>query len=178
MFFTFARIAIAPFLFQAIFDHSWYQALCLFFIGAITDFLDGFFARYLQQESFLGAALDPLADKLFLMTTFYALSLQISYIPWYFVACMMIKEGMLVIGAVVALLCIPKFAIKPLRSAKILTAYECGLIFFMLSIQTHVVVVSQYVVSFLVYVCLFGNIRVLIEYGLKLYTQLRDNHAH
>ncbi len=42
-----------------------YLALLLFLIASLTDFLDGFFARYLKQESVLGANLDLLADKIF-----------------------------------------------------------------------------------------------------------------
>jgi CDP-diacylglycerol--glycerol-3-phosphate 3-phosphatidyltransferase len=34
-------------------------------IASFTDFLDGYFARYLEQESILGANLDLLADKIF-----------------------------------------------------------------------------------------------------------------
>tara|TARA_B100000035_G_scaffold929_1_gene778 strand:- start:1144 stop:1593 length:450 start_codon:yes stop_codon:yes gene_type:complete len=42
-----------------------YLALLLFLIASFTDFLDGFFARHLKQESVLGANLDLLADKIF-----------------------------------------------------------------------------------------------------------------
>ena len=40
-------------------------ALLIFLIASFTDFLDGFFARRLKQESVLGANLDLLADKIF-----------------------------------------------------------------------------------------------------------------
>ena len=40
-------------------------AFLFFFIASFTDFLDGYFARYLDQESILGANLDLLADKIF-----------------------------------------------------------------------------------------------------------------
>tara|TARA_B100001989_G_scaffold245769_1_gene215880 strand:- start:254 stop:700 length:447 start_codon:yes stop_codon:yes gene_type:complete len=42
-----------------------YLAFILFLIASFTDFLDGFMARYLRQESVLGANLDLLADKIF-----------------------------------------------------------------------------------------------------------------
>ena len=42
-----------------------YLAISLFLIASFTDFLDGYFARYLNQESILGANLDLLADKIF-----------------------------------------------------------------------------------------------------------------
>ena len=40
-------------------------AFLFFLIASFTDFLDGYFARYLGQESILGANLDLLADKIF-----------------------------------------------------------------------------------------------------------------
>ena len=40
-------------------------ALIFFLIASFTDFLDGYVARYLDQESILGANLDLLADKIF-----------------------------------------------------------------------------------------------------------------
>ena len=40
-------------------------AILFFLIASFTDFLDGYFARYLEQESILGANLDLLADKIF-----------------------------------------------------------------------------------------------------------------
>ena len=40
-------------------------AISFFLIASFTDFLDGYFARYLDQESILGANLDLLADKIF-----------------------------------------------------------------------------------------------------------------
>ena len=177
MFFTLLRIFIAPFLFQAICNHAWHYAAFLFFIGAISDFCDGFFARYLQQESLLGAALDPVADKLFLMTTLYALSLQVSYIPWYVVVFMMIKEAALIIGAGVALFIIPKFKIKPLRSAKVITACECIFIFIMLCAQMHLISISETILYWCAYICLMGNVSVFVEYSLNLYAQLKDNRA-
>tara|TARA_B100000161_G_C33333391_1_gene316822 strand:- start:171 stop:620 length:450 start_codon:yes stop_codon:yes gene_type:complete len=40
-------------------------AILFFLVAGFTDFLDGYFARYLDQESILGANLDLLADKVF-----------------------------------------------------------------------------------------------------------------
>ena len=42
-----------------------YLAILFFLIASFTDFLDGYLARYLHQESILGANLDLLADKIF-----------------------------------------------------------------------------------------------------------------
>ena len=64
---TLARIAlIAPFAAVFLINAPWNMtaALAIFIIAAATDFLDGRIARARGETSALGAALDPLADKL------------------------------------------------------------------------------------------------------------------
>ena len=41
-----------------------WTALGIFILAGITDFFDGYLARSMQQQSTLGAMLDPIADKL------------------------------------------------------------------------------------------------------------------
>ncbi len=64
---TLVRISVIPLL--VIFFYlpvSWahFAAAILFAIASITDWLDGYLARYLKQSTKLGAFLDPVADKL------------------------------------------------------------------------------------------------------------------
>ena len=68
---TWLRIAIVPF-FVAVYylpdttisiQHKNYLATAIFIFAAITDYLDGYLARLLKQESSFGAFLDPVADK-------------------------------------------------------------------------------------------------------------------
>ncbi|NEW90107.1 MULTISPECIES: CDP-diacylglycerol--glycerol-3-phosphate 3-phosphatidyltransferase [Rhodopseudomonas] len=69
---TYARIAAIPVVVGCIFAQSilggplalrW-VALAVFIAAAITDFLDGHFARIWDQQSAFGRMLDPIADKL------------------------------------------------------------------------------------------------------------------
>jgi len=62
----FRIILILPFAAMFFVNAKWAMtaALALFFLAAITDFLDGWVARARNETSALGAALDPLADKL------------------------------------------------------------------------------------------------------------------
>ena len=55
---------IFPIIFCIMINNT-YLAFLLFLIASFTDFLDGYIARYLGQESVLGANLDLLADKIF-----------------------------------------------------------------------------------------------------------------
>lgn len=64
---TLARIGlIIPFIVSFTWNAGWNMnaALIIFVVAALTDFLDGWVARARNETSALGAALDPLADKL------------------------------------------------------------------------------------------------------------------
>jgi CDP-diacylglycerol--glycerol-3-phosphate 3-phosphatidyltransferase len=69
---TLARIATLPFVLLLIDNYSrilsFFSAV-IFIVGGITDLLDGYLARKRGQETVLGAFLDPLADKLFVLGT-------------------------------------------------------------------------------------------------------------
>ena len=75
--FTWLRILMIPlvvgvFYFPGVWLSSWHQnlvATALFIAAALTDWLDGYLARRLNQISAFGAFLDPVADKL--MTVSY-----------------------------------------------------------------------------------------------------------
>ena len=56
-------------------------ALAVFFIASITDMLDGWSARKLEQESELGEFLDPLADKFLVIATLIAFVIIDPLIP-------------------------------------------------------------------------------------------------
>ncbi|ACB95343.1 CDP-diacylglycerol--glycerol-3-phosphate 3-phosphatidyltransferase [Beijerinckia indica] len=65
---TYGRLVAVPLvvgcLFWSEFDIMRWTALGLFIVAGITDFLDGYLARALAQQSSLGRMLDPIADKL------------------------------------------------------------------------------------------------------------------
>jgi CDP-diacylglycerol---glycerol-3-phosphate 3-phosphatidyltransferase len=76
---TALRIALIPLLVAAFYlPYEWaYAASTLVFaFGGLTDWLDGFLARRLGQESSFGAFLDPVADKLMVTTAMILLAVQ------------------------------------------------------------------------------------------------------
>ncbi|MGA7992361.1 MAG: CDP-alcohol phosphatidyltransferase family protein [Thermoanaerobaculia bacterium] len=74
-FLTFARLAALPFLVMAILGGRAWAALVIFLLAAVTDIVDGYIARKFAMGSPLGAWLDPIADKLFLVSTFVVFAL-------------------------------------------------------------------------------------------------------
>src|ERR1019366_9116304 len=74
-FLTFARLASLPFLIMAILGGRHGVALVIFLAAAITDVVDGYVARRFGMGSPLGAWLDPIVDKFFLVSTFVVFAL-------------------------------------------------------------------------------------------------------
>ncbi|MDT8912621.1 CDP-alcohol phosphatidyltransferase family protein [Amycolatopsis sp. PS_44_ISF1] len=76
-------------------------ALAVLVLSALTDWLDGKLARWLDQMSRLGQLLDPAADRLYILATLVAFLLR-GIIPWWVVAPLVLRE--LVLAGCVLLL--------------------------------------------------------------------------
>jgi cardiolipin synthase len=72
---TFMRIGLIPLFAIMLVYHREGWALILFTIAGVSDGVDGFIARRMQQESELGTFLDPVADKLLMTTAFVMLTI-------------------------------------------------------------------------------------------------------
>lgn len=68
------RMGLVPVFIIAVVDGDETKALLIFLFTGLTDALDGLIARYFDQQSVLGAYLDPMADKLLLMSAYVVLS--------------------------------------------------------------------------------------------------------
>ena len=102
---TVLRILLVPVLVLLIFRGAAVAALFTFFAAGLTDLLDGWIARRWGQQSELGMALDPLADKLLLISALLVLSLPGAAgsfrIPLWLTVTAIARDLLLVLGAVV-----------------------------------------------------------------------------
>ena len=73
---TVFRMALIPVFVSLLFYQKFLLALAAFVLAGITDGLDGLFARRFHQQSPLGRILDPVADKMMLVTSFVVLSMR------------------------------------------------------------------------------------------------------
>jgi len=73
-FITLLRLAVLPFFLYSISAGRFDIALALFVAAGISDGIDGFLARRFDMKSALGAYLDPIADKLLLMSSYLFLA--------------------------------------------------------------------------------------------------------
>lgn len=73
---TVFRMVLIPVFVTLLFYQRFVLALAVFVVAGMTDGLDGLLARRFKQESQLGTILDPIADKLMMVTAFVVLSMR------------------------------------------------------------------------------------------------------
>lgn len=81
-FLTLLRIIAVPVFLILVSNHHYGAALVIFMSAGITDTVDGVIARLMDSNSALGASLDPLADKLLLVSSFLILTWVGVIPPW------------------------------------------------------------------------------------------------
>jgi len=73
---TIFRMVLIPVFVSLLFYQRFLLALAIFIVAGVTDGLDGLLARRFDQRSSLGTILDPIADKLMMVTSFVVLSMR------------------------------------------------------------------------------------------------------
>ena len=80
--------------------HEFGAALVLFAIAGISDGLDGYLAKHFGWKSHLGGLLDPLADKVLLVSSYLSLAL-LGIIPIWLVLIVILRDLVIVTGALI-----------------------------------------------------------------------------
>jgi len=101
-------------------------ALTVFVIAGVTDGLDGLIARRTQSQTSLGAWLDPMADKLLLVTTFIVLTVPAiavrHHLPLWLTVLVISRDVIIVgVAAIVTLVLGPR-TFRPSLLGKVATA--------------------------------------------------------
>jgi cardiolipin synthase len=94
---TLARIALVPVLILLLKEQHYAAGLTVFVIAGASDALDGFLAKRLNVQSRMGAILDPVADKLLLVSTYVMLTL-LGHIPFWLVLVVVFRDLLIVGG--------------------------------------------------------------------------------
>ncbi len=95
---TVFRLLLIPvfvMVFNSELEHHLLWAMMIFLLAGATDLLDGYIARKYNLITKIGTLLDPLADKLMLVTVLVCLALQ-GYFPFWLAAIVILKEAAMV----------------------------------------------------------------------------------
>ncbi|MEO0798223.1 MAG: CDP-alcohol phosphatidyltransferase family protein [Pseudomonadota bacterium] len=123
---TFLRILMVPLVYFALSDGYLAWAFILFVIAGLSDALDGFIAKRWDMQSTLGAYLDPLADKLLIVSVFAALAVN-GTLPIWLVVIVVLRDLLIMAAIALAWLVGHAVAIRPLLISKLTTAAQIAL---------------------------------------------------
>jgi len=94
---TIFRIFMVPLIVWLIISGQFLPAFLIFVLAGLSDAVDGFIAKKFNQATELGAYLDPIADKLLLVSIYVALGFQAILPAWLVI--LVVSRDILIIGA-------------------------------------------------------------------------------
>lgn len=137
---TIGRILLVPFFIVICLsytpeqDYIRYIILGLFLLAVVTDVIDGYIARTRHEKTQAGAILDPLADKILLISAFiclYKVGIFMGevHFPLWFVLAMISRDVILVIGSTIIYIVQGHLNIIPTRWGKATTFFQILCVF-------------------------------------------------
>ena len=93
----FARIALVIPIIRLLFQEQFLLSLLLILVAGLSDILDGYLAKKNNWRSYLGAVLDPAADKILLVSLFITLQ-SMDLIPFWLTLTVILRDLMIVFG--------------------------------------------------------------------------------
>jgi cardiolipin synthase (CMP-forming) len=125
-FITLGRMIAVPVVFWLLMIGEAKGAFIIFVLAGISDAVDGYLAKTYNWQTELGAYLDPLADKLLIVSIYIALGFRAELPLWLVVA--VVSRDIAIVGAVmIAWLMNHPVRIKPLVVSKLNTAAQLTL---------------------------------------------------
>jgi cardiolipin synthase len=112
-----------PIVIWALIDGQVGWALGLFVLAGVSDGIDGFIARHFNQRSRLGAYLDPMADKLLLVSVFVVLGFM-GELPLWLVIAAVSRDALIVSAVMLSTVMGQPVEVKPLYVSKANTAVQ------------------------------------------------------
>jgi len=176
----FLRILLVIPVVLLILEGDYLFALFLFVIAGVSDGVDGFLAKHFHWQSRLGSILDPVADKLLLVSTYVSLT-WVGLIPLWLLLAVFVRDITIVIGAYAYHSFIGEFKMAPSLISKFNTVMQILLVMAILSLQ--LTEIPQNIIDIMVSVTLLSIILSGLDYvvvwGKKAYRATHKNHnAH
>ncbi len=120
---TLIRVVLIPFFIDLMIYDYYQPALIVFIAACLTDALDGLIARLTNTKTSLGAFLDPVADKLLIVSSFITLAI-LQLLPIWFVIIVVSRDIILAFGSFVITITGHRLTIRPSVYGKITTVLQ------------------------------------------------------
>lgn len=124
---TALRFLLVPPVIILLLQERFTAALIVFGVAGLSDGLDGFLARRFDWRSRLGGIMDPLADKLLVVSSFVTLG-WLGLIPAWLVLLVILRDLVIIAGATFYHMRIEQFDAEPSVASKLNTAAQVLLV--------------------------------------------------
>lgn len=124
---TILRLLLVPFVIWSMATGQMMFALVGFIVAGVSDGVDGYIARRFDMRSELGTYLDPIADKLLLVSVFLAL-VYLGAIPVWLVVLVVSRDVMIISGVMLSTVMGNPVEVRPLFVSKANTAAQIILV--------------------------------------------------
>jgi cardiolipin synthase len=170
---TILRLVFVPvfIIFEVGRNYGW--ALAILFASALSDVVDGLVARVFHEETPLGIALDPMADKLLLGTAFVVLAIR-DVLPWWLTILTLSRDVAIIVTALLISLVVGYRPFRPSVLGKISTVCQVATVFAAVSFQARVPLVTHAVVEVLTYLVAIFTVASGVHYLLVV----QHRYAH
>jgi len=120
---TIIRILLAPAFVIVLLRHQYFYSLIIFAAAGISDGLDGFIAKHYNQRTVLGAFLDPIADKVLILSAYICLAI-LQIVPNWIAVIVISRDIIIGLGVAVFGIFNVRFQVKPTLISKITTCLQ------------------------------------------------------
>ena len=159
---TLSRIALAPVLILLLKDHEYAMSLVVFIVAGVSDGLDGFIAKRFHLTSRLGAVLDPVADKILLLSAYVMLTF-LEHLPFWLMLTVVFRDLLIVGGYLVYTSMVGSVQMRPSHLSKLNTFVQIALVIVILAQQAFAQV-YPIMVDMLVYAVLITTVASGVHY--------------
>ncbi len=132
---TILRFLLVPAVVLAMLQSRWGWAFTGFIVAGVSDAVDGFVARNFNQRSRLGAYLDPMADKVLLVSVFVVLGI-IGELPLWLVVAAVSRDALIICAVLLSTVMGQPVEMRPLLVSKANTAIQIVLAALVLGLLT------------------------------------------
>ena len=163
---SFFRILSAPIILWLILEDKLEYAFWIFIVASFSDIFDGFIARKLKLVTDFGKILDPISDKILIFSILLALSYK-NMLATPIIIIIVLRDFIILIGTVLALLVKKKFNYTPLKIGKFTFFSQCfyaGILLYHHSGQYDLEFIIKYFGLFVIYITLISGVLYVIRW--------------
>lgn len=163
---TISRALLAPITVILLINDMPVLAFVLFIVSALSDVIDGFLARLLNQKTALGGFLDPMADKILVIFNLVAL-VEMKLLPLWYMVLTISKDLFLLIGFFLTYILLKKTYILPSILGKLTTFFQLMTIGFVMMQHAHLIEIEDTRKMYLIYLSAGFTIISWLDYMIR-----------